>query len=116
MLLEPSVSASSWEVVKGVLLTLCTAGIIAALRLLWLMRDAIQKLTHVVFGAAGNNGLFTLSTLHDLRLDALEEWRTKLNAISEIERELWEGPDRRRYIRRLRDRLMKDEPIIDTDK
>jgi hypothetical protein len=111
----PAPGLAFWEITKGVLLTLCTVGILAALRLLWKMRDAIQKLTHVVFGTEGKNGLFASAALYDLRLDSLEGWRTRLDAVSEIEHELWEGAERRHRIRRLRDRVMTDVPLKKPD-
>lgn len=100
---------SNWEAIKGALLSATVLLLVAACRLLWKQTVAIQQLLHIVIGTDGKNGLKAASRLHNARLDDLEKWQLQMDTAAAIERELYEGPDRRKEARRIRDKIIAEE-------
>ncbi len=107
----PQVGAESWEIAKGVMLSLSTLGVGYLVRAVRTMEFSVRALQITVTGEDGKNGLKSQAGLHDARIDDLEIWRTKLDTASAMERELYEGEERRQRSRRIRDKLLNNEPL-----
>ncbi len=111
LLQTPQVGAEPWEIAKGVMLSLSTLGVGYLVKTVRAMEFSVTSLQNIVTGVDGKNGLKGDAKLHDARLDELEIWRTKLDTASVIERELYEGEERRQRSRRIRDKLLNNEPL-----
>lgn len=99
-------SAELWELLKGTMLALVTMGTGYLIRTVRILEFEMQEVKHTLTGSSGADGLRGESRIHDHRLDELEIWRTKLDTATAIERELYEGEERRLTSRRLRDQLL----------
>lgn len=95
----------TWEIAKGVMLSLSTASILASAALLWRLRDGVRDLKREVCGEDGKNGLKSEMRNVLRRLTAIEARNIAVDAVAEAERELHDGPDRRHHARRLRDKI-----------
>lgn len=101
--------APIWELAKGVMLSLVTMGVGYLIKTIRLVEFDLRDLRLTVTGTDGKNGIQENTRLHNVRLDVLEAWRIKLDTAAAIERELYEGEERRLNSRRLRDRIMEQE-------
>lgn len=101
--------APMWELAKGVMLALVTMGVGYLIKTVRLLEFDMQDVRLTLNGKGGKNGLRGESSLHNDRLDELEAWRIRLDTASAIERELYQGEERRHTARRLRDRMLEDE-------
>ena len=106
-------AAQGWEVAKGVMLTLTTAGVMWSARTLLSVRDRVRDLSSVVMGRDGSNGLKSASKDHEERIQIIEERHSNLDAIAEFEKAQHPGPDRRHENRRLRDQAFPN-PLDET--
>lgn len=98
-----------WEIVKGVGIFVCTAMLAWVVKTLRAVSEGQTKLTYIVVGIDGKNGLRSTSQSHGDRLDVIEERNLVLDEVAKRERELYEGEDRRQGPqRRLRD-LIREE-------
>ena len=110
------VNAEAWEIAKGVMLTLVTLGVAYLIRGIRTLEFEVRDIkADVKTAQSGELALKKGAHEHDSRLDVLEIWKAKLDTVSEIERELWEGDERRMRLRRLRDRMMTDTPLSPED-
>lgn len=106
MLETPAQVSASWEVIKNVMVTLGTAASLAALGLMFSMRDDVRDIKHDLFGKDGDNGMRSEVTDLKARTKALEERNLELDAAADaLERAQYDGPERRRELRRFRDKL-----------
>jgi hypothetical protein len=99
-LLQATPAQSAWELAKGVMLTLTTAGVMGMLHLTLRMRDDVRDLKRDVGELALD------SRDHGERLQILESWKTAEDAVTAIEKEMLRNSDR--YPERLRDKLHPD--------
>ncbi len=108
----PQLGAETWELAKGVMLTLVTLGVAYLVRGVRSLEFEVRDIrADVKIAQGGELALKKATHEQDLRLDRLEDWKTKLDTVSEIERELWEGTERREKARRLRDKVLLDRPL-----
>jgi len=105
-LLQATPAQSAWELAKGVMLTLTTAGVMGMLHLMLRMRDDVRDLKREVGTGIGGDGLKAASNDHEERIQDLEGWKIAENAITEIEKERLRGSGR--FPERLRDNLHPD--------
>ncbi len=105
-------TAGAWELAKGIMLTLTTAGVLFTVKTIFGLRDALRELTVIVCGSDGQNGLRSSVRHHTERLDTIENRNRELDAISKRERELYTGPEKRHQASR-RDR--DTHPFSDTE-
>ncbi len=105
--------SGAWEIGKGVMLTLTTAGVLWIARSTFFLRDDVRDLAHDVRGRDGDNGIkSSLRKLVD-RTDALEGRNERLDAIKAYEKEQYAGEDRRESERRLLDKVRAEiDPIV----
>ncbi|HXG71395.1 MAG TPA: hypothetical protein VNJ04_12390 [Gemmatimonadaceae bacterium] len=96
--------SSSWEVAKGVMLTLTTMGVTWIARTVFLMRDEVVLLRKCV-GMDGKNGLISEGKAHDTRIDDLEHWKTEVHAVEAADRMRYVGENKRHTRRRALDQL-----------
>ncbi len=108
----PQLGAETWELAKGVMLTLVTLGVAYLVRGVRSLEFEVRDIrADVKIAQGGELALKKATHEQDLRLARLEDWRTKLDTVSEIERELWEGTERREKARWLRDKVLLDRPL-----
>lgn len=101
----PPEAALFWEVVKAVMLTITTGGVLWIARTIVLMKDEVRDLKHIVIGVDGKNGLRSTVTALKSDVDFLNDRNTALDAVAEAERRSHAGPDRR-INSRLRDEIL----------
>ena len=104
----------SWEAIKSVLLVLIAGGVGWMCRQILLMRDGFHDLANEVWGRDKKNGM--RSRLADLieRVKQIDKRHERLDAITDYERQQYDGPDRRQDQRRLRDKVRDidvEEPL-----
>lgn len=97
-----------WEIAKGVMLTLTTAGVVWTARTVFGLRDDLRDLKITVIGSDGTNGIASKVKRNTARLDAIEARNLAIDAVVELERKQYEGPNQRRTVRRLRDHLLPE--------
>jgi hypothetical protein len=107
-MLQSSEVTQSWEVAKGVMATLSTAGILWACKTLFKVRDDVRDLKYDVSGKDGDNGIKSLVKNLDKRVEVLEDHKIMLDAVEDAERAQYQGDERRHGARRLRD-IIRDE-------
>lgn len=88
-----------WELVKGVMLTVTTAGVGWTAKTVFTLRDDVRDLKKAV-GTDGKNGLISQANSNTARLDLIDERHLQEDTVTEIELELGGGK-----FRRLRDQL-----------
>lgn len=99
----PPVPPWWWEVAKGVGGTAILAGVG------WLItgtrRIEKRQVTHehLLFGVSGDNGLRSEVQASALRIAAIEERNTRIDAVTEYEKQHYQGEERRMGSRRVRD-------------
>lgn len=96
-------SSESWEVAKSVMLALITIASLWTARTVFTLRDAVRDLSTTVVGVDGLNAKMKMV---EMRLGKIEERNLKIDAIAQLEREQYDGPERREAIRRMRDHLL----------
>lgn len=111
-----TVSAESWETAKGVMMTISTAATMWIVRTLFHLRDAVRDLKSTVIGADGRNGLNSKIRKAEARLDEIEDRNREIDAVARAEQAQYEGPERRKHPRRMRDSLIPDMPPVNPDK
>lgn len=99
-----TVSGELWEIMKGVFLTLSTLGVGYLVKATRQMELNVRLLQVAVYGEDGKNGLKGDSRETKKRLSAIEERNERIDAVTEYERSQYDGPERRRNLRRLRDK------------
>lgn len=109
LLQTPQFGAEAWDMAKSVMITLSTLGVGYLVKTVRAMEFSVRSLQTTVTGEDGRNGLRGDTKLHNSRLAKLEEWRTKLDTAAAVERELYEGEERRQTSRRVRDKLLNNE-------
>ena len=97
---SPPAVLAGWEVAKGVMTTLSTAGILGVLTLCFSLRDAVRDLKRDVSGHDGKNGIKSVVAELEERVGELEMRNAEREA---VERAQYEGPERRHGARRLSD-------------
>lgn len=102
ILIQAAVPSEGWEILKSGMLAATTAGVAWTARTVFYLRDDVRDLKAAV-GTDGKNGLKkTADDLHG-RLGKIEARHARIDAVAEAERDSYEGPERRRSVRRLRD-------------
>lgn len=104
--------APAWELTKGVMLTLSTAGVLWTARTVFFLRDDVRDLKKDVGGADGTNGVKSEVRALIRRIDSVEKRNDRQDLAEEIERENYQGEDRRQAARRLKDKLREIEETI----
>ncbi|HXG69474.1 MAG TPA: hypothetical protein VNJ04_02555 [Gemmatimonadaceae bacterium] len=108
-------SATSWEVAKGVMLTLTTSGVSWIAWTLFIVSRDVHDLKKCV-GINGNTGLEGQGKAHAGRLGKLETWKTEVHAVEAADRMRYEGENKRHTRRRALDQLHeKDEGAEDDE-
>lgn len=97
--------APAWELTKGIMLTLSTAGILWTSRTVFFLRDDVRDLKKDVGGADGKNGVKSDVRTLGRRVDEIERRNDRQDVADEFDREGYQGEDRRVRARRLRDQL-----------
>jgi hypothetical protein len=101
----PASWAPQWEILKGVMLTICAAGIISQ----WRKADANDKrltiLFHKIMGVEGKGGLG--QDLEEITkiVEEIRWWKQSQEIMDIAERESHPGEDRRHRLRRDRDKI-----------
>lgn len=116
LLMQATQGWSGPQMVIAFISSLSVAATIALAKLVIWMRDEIREIKRDVSGKDGKNGLKSDSAQYNARLDELEEWRIKLDLAAKLEREMYEGPERRQEARRLRDKLLEQTERRQEDK
>lgn len=99
----PTVPPWWWEVAKGVG---GTAGLTGMGWLITTLRRVEKRQVtheHLLFGVSGDNGLRSEVQESALRISAIEERNTRIDAVTEYERQHYQGEERRVGSRRVRD-------------
>ena len=104
----PIPTGELWETAKGVMLTVCTAGIIWTSRTVFLMRDGLRDLRTIVVGEKGDNGIRGKVKDNSNRLDLIEERNLKIDTVAAAAiaaGQHYDGPERREFVRRVQDAI-----------
>lgn len=97
--MQVSEVSALWEVVKGVMLTLTTAGVGWTAKTVFTLRDDVRDLKKTV--GENGNGLVALAANNARRLDDIDDRHLRVDTATAIERELAEE----KYGRRYRDKI-----------
>ena len=75
--------------------------------------DRLGRIDFILCGADGENGLRSDVRLVVERVHAIENRNLEIDAIAAREREQYQGPEKRKDLRRFRDKLMPEIPPVD---
>lgn len=101
MLLQAAELPPQWEILKGVMIAIATAGILWACRTLFVIRDKFIK---------AEPALKNLNLMVK-QIRALQNWRIRIEAVARSERENHPGDERRNGGRRLRDVIAEAQEL-----
>lgn len=97
MMMQVDAVASTWELAKGVMLSLTTIGVGWTARTVFTLRDDVRDLKKSV--GLNGNGLIAQANRNTARLDAINERHVAVDAIAAE----YGGPERRHPPNRRRD-------------
>lgn len=100
--------APLWDIAKGVMLTLTTAGVGWTARTVFVIRDDMRDLKTDVHGRDGTNGIKSMVKQLITRVDAIEDRNLVIDAVAEAEKEEYTGDERRHGLRSVRE-LIRSE-------
>ena len=108
-MLQVDPTHSTWELAKGVMLTLTTMGVAWIARTVFLMRDGVIWLKDKVGGPDGKNGLVGDSKACNARIGKLEMWQARILDAEERASAAYQGEERRLAMRRELDKALLDK-------
>lgn len=93
--------AIAWDLAKWIIST-GVMGFVA--KWVFTTLSVVRDLTYLLRGVDGKGGLVAGFEELTRRVDAHEGWIHDVDAVADVDRDRPEGEERRRYVRRLRDR------------
>ena len=73
----------------------------------------LERIDYILCGPDGENGLRSDVRLVVARVNSIENRNLEIDAIAAREREQYQGPEKRKDLRRFRDKLMPEIPPVD---
>lgn len=101
--IDPPAASPTWELVKGIMLFVCTSLLGYGVALLRKLVKLGERHEVILIGIDGRNGVVSKVDLLVRRVDAIEDRNIAIDAIVEAERQQWPYPDRRAGPRRMKD-------------
>lgn len=102
-MLESAGVLFTWEAIKSLLLVFIAGGVGWMCKQILTMREGFHDLANEVWGRDKKNGLRSKVAEIIRQVQSINERHAKLDAIEDYERQQYDGPNRRKESRRLRD-------------
>lgn len=99
------IGVESWEIAKGIMLSLSTLGVGYLVRSVHKMEFAVMELQREVFDKDGNNGLKREAARQKDEIAAIKDRNLAIDTLAKKERDQYQGEERRRHLRRERDQV-----------